>query len=84
MANTEPHDKFPYKNIYHSHRCGIRFSGGDDSIDTETRNNMDGLRNKMEYRSRSDSYSHSSSHTYSSYQLSISASTIQGSLKARY
>jgi len=80
MANKGAHDKFRYENAYRGHRCRICFSGGDDSVDTETRNNMDVLRDNMEYCSRSDSYRRSSSNTCSSHQLSVLASTIQGAL----
>ena len=40
VKHKEVHDKLRYENAYRSRRCRIRFSGGDDSIDTETRNNM--------------------------------------------
>jgi len=43
-----PYDKFRYENAYRGRRCSIRFRGRDDSIDTETRNKMDVLRDNME------------------------------------
>ena len=42
------YDTFRYENSYRDRRCRIRchirLSGGDDSVDTETRDNMDVLR----------------------------------------
>ena len=38
------YDTFWYENAYRDRRCRIRLSGGDDSVDTETRDNMDVLR----------------------------------------
>ena len=34
------HDKFSYENAYRDRRRRIRLSGGNDSVDTETRDNM--------------------------------------------
>ena len=75
--HEEAYDKFRYENAHRGCRLRICFSGGDDSVDSKTRNNMDVLRDNMEYCSRSDSYRRSSSITRSSRQLSVLASTIQ-------
>jgi hypothetical protein len=54
------YDKFRYENAHCGHNCRIRFSGGDNSISAETRNNMDIVRNNVEYLSRSVFHGHCS------------------------
>jgi hypothetical protein len=54
------YDELRYGNANHGDSCHIRFSGSDDSVATITRNNMDILRDNVEYRSRSVPYGHCS------------------------